>query len=157
LALNATFNNISVISWQSVLLVEETGVPGEKHWPVAYLLTNLIIKCWIYKFYIWQNIIFTTIQYNFIVIVFVRKSISKYWWTRNLFHHCNDSSMFVCFVFILHILVLFELSNYIDWINFLFYTMVIDQNISFLVPGWYRGNQSETITVGADVKGHHWK
>ena len=25
---NATFNNISVISWQSVLLVEETGVPG---------------------------------------------------------------------------------------------------------------------------------
>ena len=24
---NATFNNISIISWQSVLLVEETGVP----------------------------------------------------------------------------------------------------------------------------------
>jgi hypothetical protein len=24
---NATFNNISVISWQSVLMVEETGVP----------------------------------------------------------------------------------------------------------------------------------
>ena len=24
---NATFNNISVISWQSVLLVEDTGVP----------------------------------------------------------------------------------------------------------------------------------
>jgi len=28
---NATFNNISVISWQSVLLVEETGVSGDKH------------------------------------------------------------------------------------------------------------------------------
>ena len=30
---NATFNSISVIiSWQSVLFVEETaGVPGEKH------------------------------------------------------------------------------------------------------------------------------
>jgi hypothetical protein len=28
---NATFNNISVILWQSVLLVEETGVPGENH------------------------------------------------------------------------------------------------------------------------------
>ena len=27
---NATFNNISVISWWSVLLVEETGGPGEK-------------------------------------------------------------------------------------------------------------------------------
>jgi hypothetical protein len=32
---NATFNNISVISWRSVLLVEETGVPGESHRPVA--------------------------------------------------------------------------------------------------------------------------
>jgi hypothetical protein len=30
-----TFNNISVISWRSVLLVEETGVPGEIHQPVA--------------------------------------------------------------------------------------------------------------------------
>jgi len=28
---NATFNNISAISWRSVLLVEETGVPGENH------------------------------------------------------------------------------------------------------------------------------
>jgi hypothetical protein len=28
--LNATFNNISVISWRSVLLVEETGVSGKK-------------------------------------------------------------------------------------------------------------------------------
>jgi hypothetical protein len=28
---NTTFNNISVISWQSVLLMEETGVPGENH------------------------------------------------------------------------------------------------------------------------------
>jgi hypothetical protein len=32
---NANFNNISVISWQSVLLMEETGVPGENHRPVA--------------------------------------------------------------------------------------------------------------------------
>ena len=31
MVVNATFNNISVISWQSVLLVEETGVPGENH------------------------------------------------------------------------------------------------------------------------------
>jgi hypothetical protein len=28
---NATFNNISVIWWRSVLLVEETAVPGENH------------------------------------------------------------------------------------------------------------------------------
>ena len=32
---NATFNNISVISWLSVLLVEKTRVPGEKHRPAA--------------------------------------------------------------------------------------------------------------------------
>jgi hypothetical protein len=29
------FNNISVISWSSVLLVEEIGGPGENHRPVA--------------------------------------------------------------------------------------------------------------------------
>ena len=28
---NATFSNISTISWQSVLLVEETGVPRVNH------------------------------------------------------------------------------------------------------------------------------
>ena len=32
MACNATFNNISVISWLSVLLME---VPGENHWPAA--------------------------------------------------------------------------------------------------------------------------
>jgi len=32
---NATFNNISVISWRLVLLVEETGVPGENYRPAA--------------------------------------------------------------------------------------------------------------------------
>jgi len=32
---NATFNNISVILWQSVLLVEENGIPGENHLPTA--------------------------------------------------------------------------------------------------------------------------
>jgi hypothetical protein len=32
---HATFNNISVISWWSVLLVEETGVPGENYQPFA--------------------------------------------------------------------------------------------------------------------------
>jgi hypothetical protein len=28
---NATFNYISAISWQSVLLVEKTGVPADNH------------------------------------------------------------------------------------------------------------------------------
>jgi hypothetical protein len=37
-----TFNNISVISWQSVLLVEETRVPGEKPPTCSKSLTNFI-------------------------------------------------------------------------------------------------------------------
>jgi hypothetical protein len=32
---SATFNNISVISWRQVLLVEETGIPGLNHRPIA--------------------------------------------------------------------------------------------------------------------------
>ena len=32
---NATFNNICVISWQSVLLVEESEVAGENHRPTT--------------------------------------------------------------------------------------------------------------------------
>jgi len=34
MAFNATFNNTSMISGQSVLLVKETGVHGENHRPV---------------------------------------------------------------------------------------------------------------------------
>jgi hypothetical protein len=36
---NATFNNISVISWRSVLLVEETGLPSENNQPAANFIT----------------------------------------------------------------------------------------------------------------------
>ena len=35
MVLSATFNNISAISWRAVLLVEEAGVSGENHRPVA--------------------------------------------------------------------------------------------------------------------------
>ena len=35
IVLNAIFNNISVISWLSVLLMEETEVPRENHRPPA--------------------------------------------------------------------------------------------------------------------------
>jgi len=35
LVFNTTFNNISVISWRSVLLVEETGGPGENYLPAT--------------------------------------------------------------------------------------------------------------------------
>jgi hypothetical protein len=35
MVLIANFNNISVLSWRSVLLVQETGLPGENHRPIA--------------------------------------------------------------------------------------------------------------------------
>jgi len=41
MVLKATFNNISVILWRSVLLVEETGLPGENHRPAAGHLQTL--------------------------------------------------------------------------------------------------------------------
>ena len=44
---NATFNNISIILWQSALLVEETGVPRENrqqaasHWQtLSYIVAS---------------------------------------------------------------------------------------------------------------------
>ena len=38
---NATFNNISVISWRSVLYLKETGVPGKNHLPVTLYKINI--------------------------------------------------------------------------------------------------------------------
>jgi hypothetical protein len=35
LMFNATFSNISVISWRPILVVEEAEVPGENHRPWA--------------------------------------------------------------------------------------------------------------------------
>jgi hypothetical protein len=57
---HVTFNNISVISWRSVLLVEETRVPGENHWPVANQWQTLwliigIKHCWLCQFKVVKN------------------------------------------------------------------------------------------------------
>ena len=49
---NATFNNIPVISWLSMLLVDEPGVPGENHRPAAshgqtlsHKVVTLVVIC----------------------------------------------------------------------------------------------------------------
>jgi hypothetical protein len=45
---NDTFNNISVVSWRSALLVEETRVPGENHRPAAshwQTLSHNVLSC----------------------------------------------------------------------------------------------------------------
>jgi hypothetical protein len=39
---NATFSNISAISWRSVLLVEETGVPMQGLWKILTSLSYYI-------------------------------------------------------------------------------------------------------------------
>ena len=54
---NVTFNNISAISWRSVLLVEETGVPGENHrgeeGANSLIISSdcLIYICWLYAYW----------------------------------------------------------------------------------------------------------
>jgi hypothetical protein len=47
---NATFNNISVVSRRSVLLVEETRVPGENHISASDKLYHIVL----YIEYTWQ-------------------------------------------------------------------------------------------------------
>ena len=42
---NGTFNNISVISWRSALLVEEAGVPQENHLPAQVTDTHITWIC----------------------------------------------------------------------------------------------------------------
>ena len=51
------FNNISAILWQSVLLVEETVVPGENHWTVVSHWQTLWNR--LYDF-VWKLIFFNT-------------------------------------------------------------------------------------------------
>ena len=55
---NTTFNNISVIPWRSVLLVEKTGVPRENHCQCSVLTSFITIysKIW------WKIITFVFIS-----------------------------------------------------------------------------------------------
>ena len=46
---SATFNNISVISWLSILLVEETRVPGKKTQTSRKSLHNKLYRIMLYR------------------------------------------------------------------------------------------------------------
>ena len=68
---NTIFNNISVISWRSILLVEETRVPKENHRPVAGHWQILSHKCCIEYTLPWTGFKLTTFVQN-------RQVFSKY-------------------------------------------------------------------------------
>ena len=61
---NATSNNISVVSWWSVLLVEETGRPGDNHQPVASH---------------WQTLLHNVVHLALIEIRIHRRYITNKW------------------------------------------------------------------------------
>jgi hypothetical protein len=58
---HTTFNNISVISWRSVLLVEETGSTLRKQQTCRKSLTNLITQCCIEYTSPWAGFKLTTL------------------------------------------------------------------------------------------------
>ena len=56
---NTTFNNISVLCWRPVLLVEKTRVPRENHWPGAsHWQCKLLKRENISQYLIWPSMYF---------------------------------------------------------------------------------------------------
>ena len=77
---NATFNNISVISWWSVLLVEETGVSGENyrlvtsHWQT---LSHNVVHPALIESSHWQTLSHNVVHLSLIGIWTIR--VCWYW------------------------------------------------------------------------------
>jgi hypothetical protein len=86
---HATFNNISVISWWSVLLVEETGVPRENHRPVTSYWQTLS-----------HNVVSSTPRHergsNSTLVVIGTDCIGS--WKSN-YHAITIMTVFFCFFF----------------------------------------------------------
>ena len=81
---NATFNNISVISWLSALLVEETGVPEENHRPITIhwqtLSHNVVSKSLQLRYKILEC------QYKNIVLIKKSNKIAYWWYFHDYFN-----------------------------------------------------------------------
>jgi hypothetical protein len=99
---NATFHNISVISWRSVLLVEETGIPKENHRPVTShwqtLSLNVVSStpllnkmaqhkiifyfCFVFFFFNYKSIMLKTLEFLLHVIIFQLYRGGQFYWLR---------------------------------------------------------------------------
>ena len=93
---NATFSNISIISWQSALLMEETELPKETHWPAASYISNLITWCCIEYTPPWVGFKLTTL---FFILLWCGSRF--YWWKIPEFweeNHRPDASQWQTFV-----------------------------------------------------------
>ena len=116
---NATFNNISAISWRSVLLVEETRVPGENYWPfVSHWQTYHIM---LYRWHLaWVGFELTILVVIGTDCIGILKS--NYRFLENYYQQimgylrwkCSDSVVFLFFILSiilqLHVLV-------VDWLK----------------------------------------
>jgi len=97
---NTTFNNISVVSWRSVLLVEETGVSGENHRPVAnhrQTLSHIIIykNIMLYRVHLaWVGFELTTFVVIVDLSVFLRIKCSP---------HSSRLPIFICTVLVMYV------------------------------------------------------
>jgi hypothetical protein len=101
---NATVKNIWVISWHPVLLMEETEVPGENHWPVAsQWQTN--VKIWLYCHYVCDKNV-DNLLYTMHVLFLVFKQINVYLCIFTIVWHLDIKRLMVGILIISLILYL---------------------------------------------------
>ena len=106
MVINVTFNNISVLSWRLVLLVEETGGPGVNHRPVAShwqtLSHNVVHLAWS-RFEITSSVVIGTdcigsCKFKYYTVTAKTAPMDSYGvnivWLLGFCHHCPD--LIVC-------------------------------------------------------------
>ena len=85
MVLNATFNNISILSLRKVLLVEETGEPGENHRPVASHWQTL-----------WHNVVSSTPRLSGILTHNFSGDITDYIGNCKFNYHTSTTKKVCC-------------------------------------------------------------